>query len=72
MKADAKTMINIEARKLEIKRQFLQVRGLGREDRIDRAILLRIRQRYERQIGKTFDKRLSLKIDALNFLIDEN
>jgi len=63
-------MINIKARKLELKKQFLQVRGIERQAAIDRAILVKIRQRKESEIGKTFNKQLSQEIDALNFLID--
>ena len=63
-------MIDVRARKLELKKQYLEVKGINRQDKIDRSILLKIRQRYEKEIGKTFNKRLSQEIDALNFLID--
>lgn len=61
----------IKARKLELKKQSLQIRGIDRQEAIDRAILLRIRQRYEKQIGKTLDSELSQRIDCLNYLMDE-
>ena len=62
--------MDIRARKLELKEQFLQVRGIGREDRIERAILLKIRQRYEAQMNKKFDPILSKKLDCIQYLLE--
>jgi len=65
------TNVQIKARKLELKKQFFQIRGIDRMDKIEKAILLGIRKRYEARMNKAFDTDLSKKIDCLNFLIEE-
>jgi len=59
-------------KKLKLKKQSLQIRGIDRGDKIERAILLKIRRRYEKEINRTFDSKLSQKIDCMNFLIDSS
>ena len=66
------TNVQVKARKLELKKQFFQVRGIDQIDKIERAILLGIKRRYEEQMNGEFDPDLSRKIDCLNFLIDKN
>jgi len=60
-----------KARKLELKKQSLQIRGIDREDKIHRSLLREIRRSYEKEIdNRFFDRELSKKIDCLNFLME--
>lgn len=64
------TNVEIKARKLELKKQFFQIRGIDRLDKIERSILLSIRRRYEELMNRVFDPELSKKIDCLTYLIE--
>jgi len=64
------TNVQIKTRKLELKKQFFQVRGIDKIDKIEKSILLGIRRHYENRINRTFDPVLSRKIDCLNFLLE--
>lgn len=64
------TGMQVKQRKTELKRQHLQARGIDRIDRIEKSILLRIRQRYEDEITGTLDPALSQKLDCITFLLE--
>ena len=65
------TNVQIKARKLELKKQFFQIRAINRLDRIERSILLGIRRRYEKQMNEAFDPELSKRLECLDFLINQ-
>jgi len=64
------TATEFKHRKTRLKRQYLQIAGLNRFEKIDKAILFKIRQRYETQMNKKFDPVLSKKLDCIQYLLE--
>jgi len=60
----------IVKRKIQLRGQHFQLRGIERIERIHKCIFLAIRKTLESQMTEIFDPVLSQKLDCINYLLE--